>query len=160
MEKHIERIRKFSEAAYTALQIVFVALIVTGALEVFAWLVEIGRIPLQIQLGKVTVIMPSFVTEGITINGSTFTFGLIEVVRTAMTAIIVYMAKRLFNELRVDGSPFRVGIVKGLKALSIALLFAGVVTGLNGFLLAGVVWLLYMIFDYGCVLQNESDTTL
>ena len=160
MKEHREKIKKFSKTIYVMLQIVFVALIVTGAIEFFAWLVQIGQIPLLFKFGDVTVVMPFFITEGITINGSTFTFGIIEVVRTIITVIIVGMAKYLFKKLRVDGSPFLADIVKGLKTLSITLLFAGVFTGLNSFLSAGIVWLLCIVFEYGCVLQNESDTTL
>jgi len=160
MEKHTEKIKKFSKVIYVLLKIAFIALIVAGALEAFAWIVHVGNIPVLFKLGKVNVILPHFVTDGITINGSTFTFGITEVLRTAMTIVIVGMAKSLFKKLRVDGSPFRADIVRGLKILSVTLLFVGIFTGLTSFIAAGVVWVLCMIFDYGCTLQNESATTL
>ena len=160
MEKHTEKIRKFSKAVYVLLQVAFVALIVTGALEAFAWIVKAGRIPVLFEFGSVTVTLPHFVTDGIMINGSTYHFGIVGVVRTAMTIVIVCMAKNLFKKLRIDGSPFRADIVAGLRSLSCTLLFVGLFAGLNSFIAAGVVWVLCMIFDYGCALQNESDTTL
>ena len=160
MEKHTEKIKEFSKVVYILLQIVFAALIVTGAIEAFAWIVEVGKIPALFKFGSITVVLPRFITDGITINGSTYNWGIVEVVRTAITIIIVGMAKGLFKKFRVDGSPFCADIVTGLKTLSITFLLAGVFTGLNSFIAAGVVWVLCMIFNYGCALQNESDTTL
>jgi uncharacterized membrane protein YfcA len=87
-----------------------------------------------------------------------FSFG--DVLRTAFTIVALAYAKSTFHALRDNGSPFREDIVQRFKQLAIALLCVGVVTGVVGFLAAGIVWVLCLIFDYGCALQNESDTTL
>ena len=160
MEQYTEKIKKFSRVIYILLQIVFVALIVTGALEMVALIVHLGQIPALFKIGSITVVVPSFIVDGITINGSTFNFGVVELVRTIIMLVIVITAKSILRKLQVDGSPFRAGIVVGLKMLSITLLVAAALTGLYSFVAAGVVWVLCMIFDYGCALQNENDTTL
>jgi hypothetical protein len=160
MQMHTDKIKKFSRIICIPLQIAFVVLIVAGAFELLVWLLSILHVPTIFEVGKTTVIMLHFITEGISIGSSTFHFRLIEVVGTALTAVIVKMARAIFIKLQVDGSPFRADIVKALKSLAIALLVTGVFMGLNNFIAAGIVWVLCMIFDYGCALQNESDTTL
>jgi hypothetical protein len=36
----------------------------------------------------------------------------------------------------------------------------GFASGVVAFLAAGIAWALCLIFDYGCALQNENDTTI
>ena len=160
MIPHTEKIKKFSKMTYFLLQVMFITLIITGIFEFFAWLVKIEHITALFKFGAFTIALPSFIKNGITFNNSRYIFGFTEVIRTAMTIVIVGMAKKLFKKLRVDGSPFRAYVVADLKTLSIVLLITGLFTGLNSFLAAGIVWLLCIIFDYGCSLQNESNTPL
>jgi len=160
MEKHTEKIKKFSKVAYVLLQIALVLTIIATVFEAFAWLVEVEIIPGVFKIGGTTVYLPYFLTEGISINEMAFQFSLVELLRSIMSVVIVITAKTIFKKLRADGSPFHADIVKGLKILSILFLIAGVLTGTDGILIAGIVWLLCMVFDHGCTLQNERDTTL
>jgi hypothetical protein len=77
-----------------------------------------------------------------------------------LTLIVIRLAKKVFMLLRENGSPFREDVIKSLKRLTIFLLILGGVSGVVTFLAAGIVGVFCLIFDYGRVLQNESDTTL
>ncbi|MDR0840150.1 MAG: hypothetical protein LBN26_02030 [Christensenellaceae bacterium] len=177
METHTERIRRFSKVIYILLKIAFIAFIVVGAVEVVSWFmttlalhtgtVILGgksiEVPILFKLGEFKIYMPIFIMgeSGVDLSGFDFlTFSFGDVLRTAFTIVVLAHAKSIFLALRDNGSPFREDVVKKFKRLAIALLCVGVVTGIVGFLAAGIVWVLCLIFDYGCALQNESDTTL
>jgi len=165
MEKQTEKIRKFSKIVYIVLRVIFVALIVAFALELTAWVLTISEIEPIFKLRNTTVYLPviveqnaldniPFIREWAPVNL------LEEFLRTLFTIIAIRFALRLFKQLKEDGSPFREGVVKELKKLTIVLLIIGGVTGAISFIAAGIAWVLYLIFDYGCALQAESDTTL
>jgi len=161
MEKYTEKIKHFSKVIYILLQIAFVTLIVAGCLTALTWLIRADYIPAVLfKFGNTTVVLPHFPLGSITIGDSAFHFGIAEVARSIASLILIGIAKGIFKKLRIGGSPFRANIVKGLKTLSIALLCMSLFTGLETFLAAGIIWILCIIFDYGCALQNESDTTL
>jgi len=165
MEKQTEKIKKFSKVVYVLLRIAFIVLIVVFALELTAWMLTMAEIQPIFKLGNTTVYLPVFVNEetfeAIPFVREWFPINLLEeFLRTLFTIIAIRFAMKLFKQLKENGSPFRNEIVKELKKLAIVLLIVGCATGMIGFIASGIVWILYLIFDYGCVLQNESDTTL
>ena len=165
MEKQKEKIKKFSKIVYILLRVMFVVLIVVFALELTAWILTMAEVEPIFKLGNTTVYLPviveqnalgniPFIREWAPVNL------LEEFLRTLFTIIAIRFALRLFKQLKEDGSPFRESVVKELKKLAIVLLIIGSVTGAISFIAAGIAWVLYLVFDYGCALQNESDTTL
>jgi len=169
MEKQTQKIRKFSKVVYILLRIAFVVFIVVGALELFTLIIVMADVQPIFKLGNTTVYLYPAIELGNTdIGGSllkewlpTFgEFGIEELLSTVFIIIALKYAMGLFRTLKDDGSPFREEVVKALKKLSIVLLIVGCVTGMVGFLASGIAWVLYLVFDYGCVLQAESDTTL
>jgi len=165
MEKQTERIKNFSKAVYILLRIAFVALIVVFALELTAWVLTMADVQPIFKLGNTTVYLPVIVGEE-TLGDIPFVREWVpanlleEFLRTLFTIIAIRFALKLFRQLKENGSPFRGEVVKELKKLAIVLLIVGCATGMIGFIASGIVWILYLIFDYGCALQNESDTTL
>ena len=99
---------------------------------------------------------------GLGIQGFGSTIGAVNLnlVGVILTLIAIRFAKKVFMLLRENGSPFREDVVKSLKKLAIFLLILGGVSGVVTFLAAGIVGVFCLIFDYGRMLQNESDTTL
>ncbi|MDR0857538.1 MAG: hypothetical protein LBN97_00725 [Oscillospiraceae bacterium] len=177
MEKHTEQIRRFSKVIYILLKISFAAFIVVGAVEAVSWFMSVlalhteavivgGKtieVPFLFKLGEVKIYMPVFIMgeSGADLSDFDFLkFSFGDFLRTAFTIAALAHAKISFRALRDNSSPFREDVVQKFKRLAIALLYVGVMTGVVGFLAAGIVWVLCLIFDYGCALQNESDTTL
>jgi hypothetical protein len=119
------------------------------------------------KLGNTKVILPMIWKSGFNFSGLKalipgigITVGIGGFISVIFTIFSLRFTKRVFRLLRENGSPFREDVVKTLKRLTIVLLITGGVSGVIPFLAAGIVWVLYLIFDYGCALQYESDTTL
>ena len=181
MEKQTEKIMRFSKVICTLLNIAIIAFIVIGALTLVAWLLSGVNLPTEIltidgvdtevsylfKLGNSKVFFPMVWKSGFNfssiqafIPGISSTVGIGDFISVIFTIIVLRFTLRVFKLLRKNGSPFKEGIVKALKKLTIALLITGGVSGAIPFLAAGIVWVLCLIFDYGRTLQNESDTTL
>ena len=166
IEKQTGKIRKFSKIIYILAKIAFICCIVIGALELTAWIAVVGGGPAIFKWGNVTIALPIIVFSstdaGIPLIKDLFAQmgGFDEIIRTFFTVIVLGLSMRLFKRLKEAGSPFRKEVVKEFKKLGIALIVVGLFTGVVGFLAAGIAWVLYLVFDYGCVLQNENDTTL
>ena len=172
MEKQInqtEKIKKFSKIVYILLRIAFIVFIVVGALELFTWILTIGKVEPIFKLGNTEIYLYPVVELGDNdIGGSLIRewlptigkYGFEEILRTVFIIIALKYSMGLFKTLKTDGSPFRGDVVKALKKLAVVLLIVGCVTGIVGFLASGIAWVLYLIFGYGCQLQAESDTTL
>ena len=176
MNKQAAKIKSFSKVIYILLKIAFITLIVVGALQAVSLLwsfldlnTEVLTIagveaeyPLLFKLGETKVYLPIAWEPGFDFLGvrSVFTANLSGLLLTIFTIVGLGFAKAVFRLLRGNGSPFRDDVISSLKKLSIALLLMGAVSGFVPFVAAGVIWVLCMIFDYGRILQNESDTTL
>ena len=166
MEKQTEKIKKFSKVIYILLRIAFIVFIVVGAFEIFAWILTLTEAPTIFQLGNTTIKLPTMELFGgapvsIPVIREWYPeFMLEEILRTVGVIIALAYAKNIFKILKNDGLPFRKDVVKEFKRLAVALLVVGAFTGAVGFIAAGIVWVLCLIFDYGCALQAESDTTL
>lgn len=182
MEKQKIKIMRFSKVIYIFLKIAYVVLIAVGISYIFAWLLSIANlnteiitvggvereVPILFKLGETRVFLPVIWKSGFDLQANFELFGkrsipvvgLGDIVLVIFTIIGIGYAKIVFKLLRENGSPFRDDVVKALKKLAVALLLVGAVSGAIPFLAAGIVWVLCLIFDYGCLLQNESDTTL
>jgi hypothetical protein len=160
MEKHTEKIKKFSEVIYTLLKIAFVASIIIGIAEIAVWIVARFSDSPIFKVGNMEVPLPAVFLIGGYEEFFSLRIGIGEILQTLFTIVVLKYAEIIFKILKTYGSPFREDVVQKFKRLAIALLCVGVVTGVVGFLAAGIVWVLCLIFDYGCALQNESDTTL
>jgi len=180
MEKQTEKIMRFSKVINILLNITIIVFIVVGALTLTAWFLSGSNLPSEtitvngldmevpylFKLGDTKVFLPVIWKSGFDSSGIeqllrgiiTVSFG--DFLGVIFTIIGLRFTKRVFELLRETGSPFRGNIVKALKRLTIVLLVTGCVSGVIPFLAAGIVWVLCLIFDYGCILQNESDTTL
>ena len=117
--------------------------------------------PLIFKLGSVSVYLPIMWESGFDFVGTRafHIIGVEDLLLTVFTIIGLKFGMALFKLLRENGSPFREDTVKSMKKLAIALLCMGVVSGVASFLAAAIVWVLYLIFDYGRLLQNENDKT-
>ncbi|MDR1599345.1 MAG: hypothetical protein LBS11_05685 [Oscillospiraceae bacterium] len=176
MEKQTEKIKRFSKVVHILLKVAFIALIVVGALQAFSLLwsfldlnTEVLAIaggeaeyPLLFKFGETKVYLPMAWETGFDFLGvrSIASASLSGLLLTIFTIGGLGFAKVVFKLLKGNGSPFRDDVIGSLKKLSIALLLMGAVSGLVPFVAAGVVWVLCLIFEYGRILQNESDTTL
>jgi len=177
MDTQAEKIRKFSKVVHTILSVVFVILIVTAALEFLAWIwtalnlntatvVINGKemeAPLLLKLGDLQVVLPVMWTSEFDFTSSfgfLSTVGFADLLRTIASIVGIKFSKDVFNLLKESGTPFRSEITAAMKKLAIALLVIGALTGLVSILAAGVVWVVTLVFDYGCSLQDESDMTL
>ena len=180
MEKQVEKIKRFSNIICILLKIAFIALIVVGVMELFAWIWLIANLhtemvmingverelPILFKLGDVRVAWPVIwesgfnFTERFSSRRFVTSVGISDLLSTVFTLVALRYAMRIFKLLRENGSPFRDDVVRALRKLAIVLLVVGGVTGMISFLAAGIAWVLCLIFDYGRILQNESDTTL
>ena len=180
MEKQAEKIKRFSNIICILLKIAYIALIVVGAMELFAWMWSLANLhtemvmingverelPVLFKFGSVRVAWPVMWESGfnfieqISSRGFVTSVGLGDLLGTVFTLVALRFSMRVFKLLRENGSPFRDDVVRSLKVLAIVLLVVGGATGMISFLAAGIAWVLCLIFDYGRILQNESDTTL
>ena len=181
MEKQTEKIMRFSKVVCILLNIAIGVFIAIGILTLAAWLLTGANLPKEIvaihgvdrevqvlfKLGNTKVILPIVWKSGFDLSGIQalipgigLTVGIGDFLGVIFTIVALRCTRMVFKLLRGNGSPFREDIVKALKQLTIVLLVTGGVSGAIPFLAAGIVWVLCLIFDYGRILQNESDTTL
>lgn len=181
MERHIKSISRFGRAACALANIAIIALAVSGALALAAWIASGSSLPTEVvsiggadvevaylfKIGGARVALPIEWASGLDslwprspFPGFGGVAGFGDILGIAAAIVALCFAKRVFALLRADGSPFRRDIVRALKSLAIALLVAGGVSGAVPLIASGVVWMLRLIFDYGLALQSESDATL
>jgi len=166
MNKQKEKISKFSKALCTVISVTFVVFIVIGILQVLSWVITIWDLPHVFTIGDTRVILPVILTNSIKIGDTNLIIpgfvkgNLVGITQTIVTLIILSFTKSFFKLLCDDGTPFRTDVVKALRKTAIAIVVLALFTGVEGWIAAGVVYVLYLIFEYGCTLQNEIDTTL
>ena len=153
-----EKIQRVSRVVYVLLKIAFVAYIVFGGFQIVTMVCLPMKIPTEgffplISWRGTMVLVPMLPYASMKEAAQ-------ELIQTVCTVIALGFGARTFRVLREANSPFRPEVTAALKRLAIALLFTGLAAGAAGFLAAGIAWVLYMAFGYGCALQNESDTTL
>ncbi|MDO4799360.1 MAG: hypothetical protein Q4A52_02450 [Bacillota bacterium] len=166
MKHQKEKIERFSKAVHIVIKIAFVVCVVAAVIQIMSWAVYTWDLPYFLEIGGTRVMLPVILNHEITIgNWNTIIpnflqANLLGIIQTTVLLIILSFTEKVFVLLKNDGTPFREPVVKALKKTAIALLVLGCVTGLIGLIAAGVVYVLSLVFDYGCTLQNESDTTL
>lgn len=180
MEVQKGKISKFSNVVSILLKIAIIVYIVLGVLVLVAWIMSGVNLPtesilvdgveVQVQylfkIGNTKVSMPIIWRQGFESTGITqilegfVTVNISSFISIIMMTVCLRYARKIFIMLKEDGSPFREEIVKALKHLAIILVVVGAFTGLVSFTAAGMIWVLSLVFEYGCVLQKESDTTL
>jgi hypothetical protein len=163
MEQQQEKIRRFSKIVHILLNVTFVLGIVSIIIAALSLLL---KTPYIFKLGNTQVVVPDFVLFLDKINtvwGAAQDSGssaLANLAQEIVLVIVLGFTRAVFRLLRDNGTPFRTDVAKALKNLAIALIVFGVFSGLAGWISAAIVGVLYMIFNYGCALQQESDTTL
>ena len=78
---------------------------------------------------------------------------------------IILHIRNIFKDLKNGGSPFNKKIASAAHAIAFGMAFLGITDGIlgRGFMMlipAALIALMGYIFDYGRLLQEESDTTL
>lgn len=103
-----------------------------------------------------------------------FTVLIVMIVRTILMIILLKQARGMFKDINMDGNPFEIKHVKTIRKIAIyffVMVMVNVDTGntisdlrysfdFTGIVAAGILWCISYIFEYGCLLQNESDETL
>ena len=177
MEEQKAKIKRFSKVIHIVLNVLIIIFIVVAAMQLVAWIWSVMQLntemvvingkemeaPLLFKLGDTRVLLPvmwesEFDFSAISGYFPATNFG--GFLQTVFMIVGFRFVRKVFILLREDGSPFREEVVKALRKLAIVMLIVGLVSGLIPFLVAGVVWVLSMVFEYGRMLQNESDTTL
>ena len=180
MEKQTEKIKRFSKVVCILLTITYITLIAVIITEALAWPLSTANlhtqvvmingvemeVPVLFKIGGTSVRLPFIWKSGFDFTGIPIlqgffsTVGFADILAAIFALICVRFAKKVFKLLREDGSPFRENVVKSTRRLAIFLLLMGGVSGIVPFIAAGIVGVFCLIFDYGRMLQNESDTTL
>ena len=158
MPWYVAKIQKFSKAICILLVITLVFYVV-GVIAFFIthdW--SFGQNPENISRLMHLVNINSIIKITIPLSeGGLLTIGLSGILGTIAS---LWFAIKVFRILWREGSPFRMEIVYSLKWLAITLLIVGLTAGLTGLIPAAIVWVLRYVFEYGCQLQQESDTLL
>lgn len=75
--------------------------------------------------------------------------------------VVLHFVAKVFQSLKKNDSPFRPEVVKSLK---IAFVLIALLALSNSLLIGAIVslslWCIFLIFEYGCELQQQSDETL
>lgn len=76
-------------------------------------------------------------------------------------AVVMHFIGKVFKEIKESYSPFTSNVLKNLKVSFVLI----TVLSLESSLLIGLVtgfslWCVYRVFEYGCILQRQSDETL
>ena len=83
------------------------------------------------------------------------------IIQSGLMLAVLYRVTAVFQQLRQDGAPFAPGISKSIKGMAIlcGVCFAAS-NGFLGVLIAFIIYVIAVIFDYGALLQQEADETL
>jgi len=162
----LDSIRRFSKTLCKLSKVGFVLSIVAAALKGLAMLWVWRGWPASFRLGNTNLYMPfAQLPDPEPAAGERVRLLLPQLSWQGFAAALVLIAvfvllKRLFAVLAESGSPFRADVVDRLRGTAVCLLVLGFVSGMAAFAAAAIVWLLALIFRYGTLLQEESDTTL
>ncbi|MDD5934011.1 MAG: hypothetical protein PUC65_00340 [Clostridiales bacterium] len=158
---------KFAQiACYIGIGVLFVGLI---------WVLVNGNLDLLVFNGKVIIKSP-FSSEFLQ-NADVKELIMVVVsalVRTIMMGLLLRQAESMFKDINANGSPFQMEHVKSIRKIAI-FFFVMVMCHFDqgntikdlsydldftGIVAAAILWCVSIIFEYGCLLQNESDETL
>ncbi|GAB2028199.1 hypothetical protein OfM2_21060 [Lactovum odontotermitis] len=163
MPTHQEKIKKFSSIVRKFISVFLVLAVIIVAVElIFGLLIALNIRPVLFKMGSTTFTVPPFMT-GSEIWGfplENWPRVIADIIQAIVTIIALRYAQAVFSLLGETGLPFTREVVSRLKQLTVALIVLGFVSGLVGLIAAAIAGVLCLIFDYGCELQQESDTTL
>jgi len=78
-----------------------------------------------------------------------------------LSIVMMFFIRAIFNELRLGASPFSYAVIDLTKKTSHLMIAVAIFSLSIGVLItAAVVWAMALIFEYGRILQEESDATL
>lgn len=85
-------------------------------------------------------------------------------VKICLTMVILQLLRLILRDIAAEGTPFSQIHVQRMRRIAILVAIGAFIhtfsSTISDLTVALVIWLLAMIFDYGCVLQQESDETL
>lgn len=148
----LRRLARIGEKVLLVVQVLLVAVLVVGAVVMaMNWV--------------------SGAELGITLENSHFPTLLAAVVvvvallaKIVMTMVILQLLRLILKDIAADGTPFSQIHVRRMRCIAILVAVGSFIhtfsSTISDLTVALVIWLLAMIFDYGCVLQQESDETL
>lgn len=173
-----ERIRKVSKVLNVFVKIATVAcfvgigLCIAGAV----YIMINGNVDLLVLNGKVVLHSP-LSAEWLEGKDSwyliSFLIGLM--VKLILTILLLKQADQMFADISTDRTPFEMKNVRRIRRIAVFYLIISLLSvesganslgnldisvDVNGIIGAGIFWLISMVFEYGCVLQTESDETL
>lgn len=160
-----ENIQKLKKTARVSLKIIGGVLIVVMAAALgLAVLTVWTAIGAEVPAGFVSAIGAlQLPVTGVTLYQTSLILLLLEV-KCVIYLAALFSARQIVRDIAQRETPFEQVQVRRMKRIAI-LIFAGSAINFMSFqigewVIALVLWLLAMVFDYGCVLQQESDETL
>lgn len=167
----ITRIKKYTGIAakvMIALEVLY--LIAIATILVFLLMLGKGAFPAAFATDALRELALTLTVEGQNVNDLNLSGGMLPfVVAAVLFKCGLYLAvmgtlRRMLRDISRSETPFEQIHVKRMKRIAILVFIASFVNFLsiqaNEWLIAAVVWLLAMVFDYGCLLQQEADETL
>lgn len=172
-----ERIQKTSKVLCVLIKVIeIVSFVGLGLLSAgFVWVLINGNLDLLVINDHVIVRSPLSSELLANVNKEELiTILVVMIVRTILMILLLKQARRLFQEINMNGSPFEMKHVKTIRKIAIyffVMVMVNVDTGntmtdlqysfdFTGIVAAGILWCISYIFEYGCLLQSESDETL
>lgn len=167
----IARIKKFTRIAskvIIALEVLFVFAV--ASILILVLMLGSGIIPAEISADALKELTLTLAVDGQNVNDLNLGGVMLPVVigvvlfKCGLYLAVMETIRRMVRDISRSETPFEQIHVQRMKRIAI-MIFVGSFINLfsiqaNEWLVAAVVWLLAMIFDYGCVLQQESDETL
>lgn len=162
-EYKLEKLRRWCAAAQKILraaQVLLVALpVVAGAVIAWASVYDPENLRIEFSfLGK--YMTPSAPPVAVLVTIVVIAC----LAKIALTMVMLENVRRITSDIAAGGSPFVEVEVKRMKRVAILIAVSSVIHTFTSTLVdltvALVVWMLAMVFEYGCVLQQESDETL
>ncbi len=172
-----ERIQKTSKVLCVLIKIVeVVSYISLGVfITAFVWVLLNGNLDLIVINDHVIVHSP-FDSDLLANSNKEELVAILVVmtVRTILMILLLKQARSMFKDINMNGNPFDRKHVKVIRKIAIfffVMVMVNVDTGnamsdlrysfdFTGIVAAGILWCISYIFEYGSLLQNESDETL
>ena len=163
-----EKIIAMSKLLHWILAVLAVMATVLGFMALFAYIWSISGLGGQSYLVEGTrVTLPSFLYIGGTNlfywsigEMNAFGFGPEGILRSFFMIASLFMAERMFYQLKKGKTPFSTEVISYFKRFSYALLFLNFATNVVAIVPPLILLAMVHVFEYGRALQEESDHTL
>jgi len=163
-----EKIIAVSKVLHILLMIIGVITTILGLMKIFVYVWPVlGLSSETLMIGDVFVALPNLLhIEGTNLfywpmsGMGAFGFGLEGVLRTIALVVSLFMAERMFRQLKHGASPFSAVVVSWFKRFAYALFLLYFATGVVNIIVPLILLAIVHVFEYGCILQEESDRTL